>query len=133
MQPDNSDFILAIINYFEAHEARIHWSLMINSEINNEHKNKDGKLKNILSIWSFNINRLPYIRSMKHKFRLCEHGRMKQWGIDYWGTYASVVNWISLSSLLVISSVHEFLSISIDFLFSCTQANFDADFFVNIP
>ena len=31
LQPDKSDFILAIIKEVEAHEAIIHWKLMKNS------------------------------------------------------------------------------------------------------
>ena len=56
LKPDRSYFILAIIKEVDAHEARIHWKLIKNNEVNNKHKNKDGKLKNILSIWSLKHN-----------------------------------------------------------------------------
>ena len=48
LQPDKSDFIIAMIKEVEAHEARNHWALMKNSEVNNKHKNKDRRLKTIL-------------------------------------------------------------------------------------
>ena len=57
----------------ESYVARLHWPLMKKSEVNNKHKNKYWKLKNILSVWSFKRNRLPYGRLMKHKYRLCAH------------------------------------------------------------
>ena len=50
LQPENSDFILAMTKEVEAHEDIIHWEIINNSEVNNEHKNRSGKLKTILSI-----------------------------------------------------------------------------------
>ena len=70
---DKSDFILITIKEVESHEDRIHWTLMKNSEVNNKHKNKDGKLKTILSIWSFKRKILLYGISTKNKARLCAH------------------------------------------------------------
>ena len=70
LQPDKSDFILAMIEEFETHSSRSHWTLMKKSEVNNEHKIKYGKIKTILSIWSFKRNIVPYQILMKHKSRL---------------------------------------------------------------
>ena len=84
---------------------------MKKSEVNNKNKNRGGKLKTILSIWSFEHKIFPYRRSMKHKARIFSYGGMQQWGVNYWDTYASVVNWIIIFSLLAISSIHLFLSI----------------------
>ena len=67
-----------MIKEFEAHEARIHWTLIKNSEVNNKHKNKYGKLKNILSIWSFKRKRFPDGGLMKHKPRLFTHDLIQQ-------------------------------------------------------
>ena len=58
LQPYKSDFILAIFRENGENETRSNWKLMKNSEVNNYHKNKYGKLKNILSIWSFKRNYL---------------------------------------------------------------------------
>ena len=48
--------------------------------------------KIILSIWSFKHKRLPDGQINKHKARICAHGGMKSWGVDYWKIYALVVN-----------------------------------------
>ena len=37
-----------------------------NSEVNNNHKNRYGKLKTILSIWSFKLKRFPDGKLMKN-------------------------------------------------------------------
>ena len=75
---------------------------MKKSEANNKHKNKDGKIKTILSIWYFKCKRFPDGRLMKHKYRLCSRGGIQEWGVKYWETYAPAVNWISARSLLAI-------------------------------
>ena len=93
---------------------------MKNIEVKNKHKNKYGKLKTILSIWYFKRMRLPYRILMKYKAILCSHGGLKQWGVDYQDTYAPVVNWISVRSILAISSIHELPSRSIDFVLAFT-------------
>ena len=59
LQPYKSDFILAMIKYFEAHEAINHWTLKKKCEFKNNHKNKYGKLRTILSIWFFKRKRFP--------------------------------------------------------------------------
>ena len=41
--------------------------------------------------------------------------------------------WINLRYLLAISSIHEFPSISIDFVPAFSQADLDVDVFMNIP
>ena len=84
LQPDKSDFILAMIKEVEAHEARSHWTLMKNSEFNHKHKNTYGVIKTVLSFWSFRRKRLPDGRLMKHKSRIFSHGVMQQWGVNYW-------------------------------------------------
>ena len=105
-QPDKSYLILENIKEVESHEDRSTWTLMKNSEVKNKHKNKDGKLKNILCIWSFKLSRFPYGRLMKHKYMLCVHGEIQKWGVKYWENYAPVLNWISVRSLLDIESIH---------------------------
>ena len=103
---------------------------MKNSEVNNKHKNKDGKLKNILSIWHFKRKRFQNGTLMKHKARLCAHGGMQQCGVNYWETHAPVVSWISVRSLLSKASIHEFPIRSNYFVFTFPQSDLDVDVFV---
>ena len=72
-----------MIKEVEAHEARSHWKLIKNNEVNNNHKSKDKKLKTILSIWSFKRKRFPDRRLMKHKSRICAHVGKQQLGVNY--------------------------------------------------
>ena len=70
---------------------------------------------------------------MKHKSRLCAHLGIQQWEVNYWYTYATMVNWISVRSLLAIASIHELPSRLIEFFIAFTQNDLDVDFFVDIP
>ena len=83
LQPYKSDFVLAIIKEVQAHEVKSHCTLMNNIEINNNNKNKYGKLKTILSIWSFKRKRSPYVILTKQKYRLYAYGVMQKWGVNY--------------------------------------------------
>ena len=84
LQAHNSDFIISIIKEVEAHEARSHWKLMKKNEVNNKHTNKYGNLKTLLSVWYFMWKVFPDGGLMKHKFSLCAHVVMQQWGVKYW-------------------------------------------------
>ena len=78
LQLEKSYFILDMIKEVEEHESISHWTIMKNSEVNNKHKNKDGKLKTILYILSLNRKRLTYGILIKHKSRLCAHRGMQR-------------------------------------------------------
>jgi hypothetical protein len=71
------------------HEKNEHWELVSRSEI-------PPATKTILAIWSFKRKRFPDRRLQKHKARLCAHGGMQKWGIDYWESYSPVINWITI-------------------------------------
>ncbi len=62
------------------------WKLIKKTDMPN-----DAKL--IRLIWSFKRKHNPLGELLKHKARLCVHGGMQRKGIDYWHTYAPVVNW----------------------------------------
>ena len=97
------------------------------SEVNNKHKHKDGKFKTILSIWYFNQNRFPDKILTKHKARLYAHGGMKLWGVNYWESYATLVNGISVRSLLYIVSINELPIIPMEFLLAFPKSDPDVD------
>ena len=133
LQPHKSYLIISRIKEVEAHEDRSYWTLVKNSEVNNKHKNKYRKLKNISYIWYFKRKRFSEGRLMKHKARLCSRERMHQWGVNYWETYTPVVNWISVRSLIYIAIIHEFPRISINFVRDFLQADLDVRVCMELP
>ena len=65
---------------------------MKNSEVNNKHRNNDGKFKTILSIWYLTRKIFSDGILMNHRSRLFIHGGIQQWEINYRKTYSPVVN-----------------------------------------
>ena len=108
-KPDISKFVEAMVKEVMDHEERRHWICVPRSEIPNG------------TIWSFKRNRLPSGEILKWKARLCCHGGMQQWGVKYWETYAPVVGWSAVRLLLIITSINEIPTRSIDFVLAFPQ------------
>ena len=124
--PDIKEFVIAMQKEIEDHQSRDHWELFLR-------KNLPKGAKTILSVWAFKVKRYPDGRVLKHKARLNAHGGMQRWGVDYWETYAPVVNWISVRLLLVLSIIHKLDTKSIDFVLAFPQASLDRDVFMEMP
>ena len=118
-EPDVADFVKAMVKEVQDHEDNDHWELVPRSSI--------GSSKTILAIWSFKRKRFPDGTLNKHKARLCAHGGMQQWGINYWETYAPVVNWISVRILLSLAVMQDLPTTAIDFVLAFPQATLNED------
>ena len=58
---------------------------------------------------------------------------MQVYGVNYWDTYAPVVNWISIRMMLTISVIHSLYTTSIDFTLAFPQADADVEIYMEIP
>jgi len=116
----HADFINAMIDEVCSHEENSHWELATRSSI-------PRGIKPILAIWSFKRKRFPNGSLNKHKARLCAHGGMQQWGVNYWETYSPVVNWISVQLLLSIAIMNDLPTTAIDFVLAFPQATLGPD------
>ena len=83
--------------------------------------------------WSFKQKRLPDGTIMKWKARLCRHGGMQIWGINYWEMYAPVVGWASVCLLLIIALINWIPTRSIDFVLTFPQATLDVPVYMELP
>ena len=125
-QPDRGKFVEAMLVETAVHEKRKHWSKMLR-------KDMPSGSKTILSIWSFKRKRTPDGQISKYKARLCAHGGMQSWGVDYWETYAPVVSWMSVRFILTVAKIHNLDTKVIDFVLAFPQAKLDVDVFMEIP
>lgn len=125
-QPDKKEFLQAMLKETAEHEGRGHWSVVLRSSM-------PEKTKPIQAIWSFKRKRFPNGSLNKHKARLCAHGGMQQWGINYWETYAPVVNWISVRFLMIISEILGLETQAIDFVLAFPQAKLDVPVYMYLP
>ena len=97
-QDDAADFTKAMEKESHDHASRGHWEIVKQSQV-------PSGTKTIQAIWSFKCKHHPDGSVNKHKACLCAHGGMQQWGVNYWKTYAPVVNWISVRFLLVLTKI----------------------------
>ena len=58
---------------------------------------------------------------------------MQQWGVNFWETYAPVVNWISIRILLVLSEIVGLKSKALDFVLVFPQADLDVPVYTELP
>ena len=63
---------------------------------------------------------------------MCAHGGQQQRGIDYWETYAPVVNWVSVRFLLIISQLAGLETQAIDCVLTFTQEKLDVPVYMKI-
>ena len=122
---DRSEFIKAMLGEVDDHFEREHMELVPRA--------RAGNNKLIRLVWSFKRKRLPNGELLKHKSRLCCHGGMQQWGVNYWETYSPVVNWMSVRLMLTMSLLHNLQTKSIDFVLAFPQAPLDVEIFAHLP
>ena len=125
-EEDSAEFIKAMVDESKAHETRGHWEVVSRSSVPPE-------TKVIQAIWSFKRKRFPDGTLNKYKARLCAHGGMQQWGVNYWETYAPVVNWISVRFLLILGEIAGLESRAIDFVLAFPQADLDVPVYMEFP
>ena len=125
-QEDAPQFIDAMRKEVQVHEERDHWEIIHRSQL-------PPGTKTILSIWSFKRKRFPSGELNKHKARLCAHGGMQTWGVNYWETYAPTVNWISVRFLLVVAEIMQLETKAIDFVLAFPQADLDVPVYMELP
>eukprot|EP00956_Cyclotella_meneghiniana_P032508 scaffold89783_cov73-Cyclotella_meneghiniana.AAC.1 len=58
---------------------------------------------------------------------------MQQWGVNYWETYAPVVNWISVRFLLIVAKLTGLETKALDFVLAFPQADLDTPVFMELP
>ena len=125
-QPDRNEFLAAILKETAEHESQNHWAVVLRSSMPSD-------AKPIQAIWSFKSKRFPDGSLNKHKARLCAHGGMQQWGVNYWETYAPVVNWISIRLLLIMLEVLGMETQAIDFVLAFPQDKLDVPVYMYVP
>jgi hypothetical protein len=57
------------------------------------------------STWAFKCKRFPDGLVQKLKARFCVRGDMQVEGVDYFNTFAPVVNWTTIRSMLIVSVI----------------------------
>ena len=85
------------------------------------------------STWAFKIKRYPNGLIRKFKGRFCVRGDMQIEGVDFEETYAPVVNWITVRTLLVLSQLLSLKTAQIDYTAAFPQSDLKEDVYVEMP
>jgi len=85
------------------------------------------------SIWSYRGKRKPTGELLKHKAKICTDGSQQKFGIDFWQTYAPVVNWSTIRLVLVLASILNLYSCQVDFAQAFPQARLSDPVYLKIP
>ena len=110
-----------------AHSDRGHWEVVKRSTV--------PKNQQILkSVWSMKRKRRVATGEVyKWKARLCVDGSRQVKGVNYWETYAPVVSWESVRTLLTLALTNNWITRQIDFVLAYPQADVECDLFMEIP
>jgi histone deacetylase 1/2 len=126
-QPDREKFIEAMKKEIQDHTDNKHWKIVRRSLI--------PKGTQILpAVWSMKRKRRIATREIyKWKARLTVHGGRQKKGVNYWETYAPLVQWSTTRLFLTLSVLLGWHCRQLDFVLAYTQADPECDIYMAIP
>ena len=97
-------------------------------------KTKDGKRRPILKgTWAFKLKRLPDGSPLKFKARYCVRGDLQKEGVDYFETYAPVVQWSTVRLLLTMILSNNWTTKQVDYTNAFAQATLEEQVYIEPP
>ena len=126
-EPDSEQFQMAMIKEFKDHCTRNHWELA-------KVKNVPTGTRILDAIWAMKRKRdIKTGNVYKWKARLNVHGGQQTKGVNFWETYAPVVNWFSIRLLLAQAVMQDWHTRQIDFVLAYPQADIETELFMKLP
>jgi hypothetical protein len=96
--------------------------------------NPDGTARKILKgTWAFKLKRLPDGTPLKYKARYCCRGDMQTEGVDYFDTYAPVVQWSTIRLVLTLALQHGWSTRQVDYTNAFAQADIQEEVYIEPP
>ena len=94
----------------------------------------DGTARPILKgTWAFKLKRLPDGTPLKFKARYCVRGDLQREGIDYFETYAPVVQWLTVRLLLTLILSNNWTTKQVDYTNAFAQADLKEEVYIESP
>jgi hypothetical protein len=85
------------------------------------------------STWAFKCKRFPDGRVRKLKARFCVRGDRQVEGVDFFDTFAPVVNWTTVRLMLILSAILGLSTHQVDYTAAFVHAPMDEDVYVDMP
>ena len=83
--------------------------------------------------WAFKLKRLPDGTAYRHKARFCARGDMQTEGVDFFETYAPVVQWSTIRLLLSTVLTEGWTTRQVDYINAFAQAELKEEVYVEFP
>jgi hypothetical protein len=87
----------------------------------------------VSSVWAFKRKRYPYGSIRKLKARICAQGFEQIEGVDYFETFAPVVQWMTVRVVLIMTILLNLENKQIDYTAAFLQAPIDHDVYIEMP
>jgi len=91
------------------------------------------QMKVLKGTWAFKLKRTPDGVAYRHRSRFCVRGDQQEYGVNYFETYAPVVQWSTIRLLLILILTNSWTTRVIDYTNAFPQANIDTDIYVEPP
>jgi hypothetical protein len=88
---------------------------------------REDWMKVLPTTWAFKCKRYPDGRIRKFKARFCARGDRQVEGIDFFDTFAPVINWTSVRLLLILSAILGLSTKQVDYTAAFVHAPIDKD------
>jgi hypothetical protein len=83
--------------------------------------------------WAFKLKRLPDGTAYRHKARFCARGDLQKEGVDFFETYAPVVQWSTIRLLLSTVLTEGWTTRQVDYTNAFAQAELKEEVYVEYP
>ena len=83
--------------------------------------------------WAFKLKRTPDWVAYRYCSRFCVRGNQQEYGINYFETFAPVIQWSTIRLLLILILTNNWKTRVIDYTNAFPQANIDTDIYVELP
>jgi hypothetical protein len=126
-QPNEVQFLHAAVDEVKLHVDNKHFVLVPKVTL-------PKGTKVLTSVWLMKKKRRILSREVyKWKAQLNAHGGQQEHGVNFWETYAPIVNWFSICLYLVILILKGWETRQIDFVLAFPQANIECDIYMEFP
>jgi hypothetical protein len=126
-QPGRLQFIEAMRKEVSDHTKNKNWSIVHRSNIPNN-------MQVLPAVWSMKRKRRIATREVyKWKARLTAHGGKQTKGVNYWDTYAPLVQWSTTRLFLTMGVLRGWHCRQLDFVLAYAQADVECEMYMEIP
>jgi histone deacetylase 1/2 len=138
LDPDNPTYMEAMSgsdasHYIEAMQQEVLALLQQRTWTRVARKSVPENQKILKGTWAFKLKRLPDGTPLKYKARYCCRGDMQTEGVDYFDTYAPVVQWSTVRLVLTLALKHGWATRQVDYTNAFAQAEIQEEVYIEPP